>query len=69
MAGPAMICNLAIIAGFVGADDLALEQLRSLLDKPAGPQYGHLKLDPMFDPLRSDPRFAELVASVAAKHN
>ncbi len=66
--GVFMIQHLAIIAAWVGEKDLALEQLRlfaSLL--PAGPPYGPLKLDPMWDPLRGDPRFEELLASVAPK--
>jgi hypothetical protein len=28
-----------------------------------------LRLDPMFDPLRGDPRFEKMVASVAPKEN
>jgi len=38
-----------------------------IVNQPAGPQYGHLKLDTMWDPLRGDPRFAEIVASLAPK--
>ena len=65
MAGPYMVWQFAIIASWVGENDLAIEQLRHILQQPAGPQYGHLKLDPMWDPLRSDPRFEEIVASLA----
>jgi serine/threonine protein kinase/Tfp pilus assembly protein PilF len=64
--GVFMIENLAIIAAWVGEKDLAMEQLRlfgSLL--PAGPAYGPLKLDPIWDPLRGDPRFEAYVAALA----
>ncbi|MDQ6626175.1 MAG: protein kinase [Verrucomicrobiota bacterium] len=64
--GPAMIRHLAIIAAWVGEKDLALEQLRLYSRSlAAGPHFGLLKLDPMWDPLRDDPRFEEFVASLA----
>jgi hypothetical protein len=31
--------------------------------------YGDLKLKPWYDPLRGDPRFEEIVASLAPKSN
>jgi TolB-like protein/class 3 adenylate cyclase/Tfp pilus assembly protein PilF len=65
--GARMIMNLAIIAAWVGEKDLALEQLRIATQAPAGPTYGELKLDPMLDPLRGDPRFEQIVASLAPK--
>ncbi|MGZ5024884.1 MAG: protein kinase domain-containing protein, partial [Chthoniobacterales bacterium] len=66
--GPYMISQLAIIAAWIGDKDLALEQIH-LFNKvtPAGFHYGQLKLDPMWDPLRDDPRFEELVASLAPR--
>jgi hypothetical protein len=45
--------------------DLAFEQLEILARLPAGPSYGNLRLDPLWDPLRSDPRFGKIVASLA----
>jgi serine/threonine protein kinase len=64
--GPYMIAHLAIIAAWVGEKDLALEQMR-LFEKltPAGFHYGRLKLDPMWDPLRGDPRFEAIAAAHA----
>lgn len=64
--GPYMIAHLAVIAAWVGEKDLALEQI-GLFEKitPAGFHYGKLKLDPMWDPLRGDPRFEAIVAAHA----
>ncbi len=63
--GPPMMINLAIIAAWVGDKDLAIEQLRLVNKISGGVDYGHLKLDPLWDPLRGDPRFQEIVASLA----
>ena len=64
--GVFMIEHLAIIAAWVGEKDLAIEQLRLFISLlPAGPPYGPMKLNPMWDPLRGDPRFEEIVASLA----
>ena len=65
--GPAMIEYLAIIAAWVGDNDLACEQLAKTLRFPGSLGYGQLKLLPFWDPLRGDPRFEELVASLAPK--
>ena len=65
--GPLMITNLAIIAAWTGEKDLALEQLRIVTQLPEGPSYGTLKLFPMWDPLRGDPRFQKIVADLAPK--
>jgi len=51
----------------VGEIDLALEQLEAVTKIPGGPSYGELRLDPMWDPLRGDPRFEKIVASLAPK--
>jgi TolB-like protein/Flp pilus assembly protein TadD len=65
--GPLMINNLAIIAAWTGEKDLALEQLRIATQLPGGPAYGILKLFPMWDPLRGDPRSEQIVADLAPK--
>ena len=65
--GPLMISNLAIIAAWTGEKDLALEQLRIATQLPGGPPYGILKLFPLWDPLRGDPRFEQIVESLAPK--
>jgi tetratricopeptide (TPR) repeat protein len=65
--GPAMIKYLAIIAAWVGNNDLACEQLAAVIRFPNSPTYGQLKLLPFWDPLRGDPRFEKIVASLAPK--
>jgi TolB-like protein/Tfp pilus assembly protein PilF len=60
----------AITATWTGDKELALQQLEAGLRAPAASQmlsYGALKLLPFWDPLRGDPRFEEIVASLAPK--
>jgi tetratricopeptide (TPR) repeat protein len=65
--GSHLVMNLAIIYAATGQKDLALEQLNVLLSKPGDGSYGDLRLNPFWDPLRQDPRFEKLVASLAPK--
>jgi len=65
--GPRMIVYLAMIAAWVGDKDLACEQLAIATLTPTALNYGQLKLGPFWDPLRGDPRFEEIVASLAPK--
>ena len=50
-----------------GEKDLAIQQLAISAQAPIGVDYGDLKLNPMWDPLRGDPRFEKIVASLAPK--
>jgi TolB-like protein/Tfp pilus assembly protein PilF len=72
--GPIPIEILARVAAQMGEPDRAIAALQKLLSIPyagafpAGPLTpALLRLDPMFDPLRNDPRFQKLVASPAPK--
>ncbi|PYK47277.1 MAG: hypothetical protein DME20_12590 [Verrucomicrobia bacterium] len=72
--GPIPIEILARVAAQRGEPDRAIAALQKLLSIPyaggfpAGPLTpALLRLDPMFDPLRSDPRFQKLVASPTPK--
>ena len=59
--------HLAVIYAWVGEKDLALQQLSLYAGQPSFVDYGELKLDPDWDPLRGDPRFEKIVASLAPK--
>jgi hypothetical protein len=63
-----MIEYLAMIAAWVGDKDLACEQLDVATRQPGSLSYGQLKLLPWWDPLRGDPRFEKVVASLAPKN-
>ena len=65
--GPDMILYSAIVAGWVGEKDLALENLAKAAQMPCFLSYGRLKLLPWYDPLRGDPRFDKIVTSLAPK--
>ena len=57
----------ARVAVQAGEKDLAIQQLAISAQDPVGVDYGDLKLNPMWDPLRGDPRFEKIVASLAPK--
>jgi TolB-like protein/Flp pilus assembly protein TadD len=65
--GPTIITCLAKIAAWVGDNDLACEQVARSSSLPSGVSYGDLKLMPWWDPLRGDPCFEQIVASLASK--
>jgi len=67
--GRGVIVCLAKIAAWVGERDLACEQLARVGRFPSGVSYGDLKLLPWWDPLRGDPCFEKIVASLAPKSN
>src|SRR5947208_3663372 len=66
-AGPQVLYFFAVICAWTGERDLAIEQLETLAKMPLGVSYGDLRLDPHWDPLRGDPRFDNIVASLAPK--
>jgi len=65
--GVSLAANLAKICAWIGEKDLAIEQIAAVERVPNDLSYGLLKLDPIWDPLRGDPRFEKIVASLAPK--
>ena len=69
--GPMLTQYLAVIYAWIGDKDGAIEQLVYLADPAKVPgshvTYGHLRLSPLWDPLRGDPRFEAIVTSLAPK--
>ena len=68
---PIVRCNLAVVYAWTGQAELALAELNKIIDKPAGsnlpaqPTYGDLRLNPVWDPLRNDPRFTAMAEKLA----
>jgi Flp pilus assembly protein TadD len=65
--GTDLILNLAVIYAWTSEKDLALKQLAEAAQLPSSLNYGWLRLHPDWDPLRGDPRFEKIVASLAPK--
>src|SRR5438552_365887 len=65
--GPQLIKYLALIYAWTGDKDRAFKRLEKAAKLPSYLSYGQLRLDPIWDPLRGDPRFDKIVASLAPK--
>jgi TolB-like protein/class 3 adenylate cyclase/Tfp pilus assembly protein PilF len=65
--GCALAINLAQIYTWTGEKDRAIEQIAAVESVPSTLSYGLLKLHPYWDPLRGDPRFEKIVASLVPK--
>jgi serine/threonine-protein kinase len=65
--GARLVQYLTLIYAWTGEKDLALEQLSVAATLPGHLSYGYLRLHPYWDPLRGDPRFEKIMASLAPK--
>jgi serine/threonine-protein kinase len=68
---PIVRCNLAVVYGWNGQLDLAISALDQLTNRPAGTNlpaqqtYGDFRRNPLWDPLRNDPRFTAIMKRLA----
>jgi TolB-like protein len=67
LGGIGLVKYLTVIAAWAGDKDLACEQLAIATRRPCDLSYGQLKLLPLWDPLRGDPRFEQIIALLAPK--
>ena len=65
--GPTITEAAAAVYGIVGDTDRAIELLDGLLSRPSGTTVGTLKLNPVWDPIRNDPRFQALMQNYGGK--
>jgi hypothetical protein len=63
--GPACEMRFAQVLVMTGNRDAAFDKLGKLVKLPFGLNYGDLKLNPMWDDLRDDPRFDRVLAESA----
>jgi serine/threonine-protein kinase len=65
--GALLLEYLSIIYSWTGQKDRAIALLRRVATIPSAVNYGVLRLHPHWDELRDDPRFDQIVASLAPK--
>ena len=65
--GPGVTLALAQIYAWTGEADQALQLIEHSLSSPAGISAPALRLNPVWDPLRKDPRFQALIDKYGAK--
>ena len=70
---PVMAYQIAVAYAWMDRPDLACQVLEPWMDRPAGqslvkvPNYGDFRLNPVWDPIQGNPRFAALTAKFAPK--
>jgi serine/threonine protein kinase/tetratricopeptide (TPR) repeat protein len=66
--GATLVRYLAVIYAWAGEKDRAVQRLAETTYLPGSHiSYGYLRLHPLWDPLRGDPRFEAITASLAPK--
>jgi serine/threonine protein kinase/tetratricopeptide (TPR) repeat protein len=59
--GNELVSNLAEVCMMCGEYEKAIDQIETLLSVPSGMSVGLLSVDPIWDPIRSNPRFRRIV--------
>jgi TolB-like protein/Flp pilus assembly protein TadD len=65
--GPDITEGMAEVQAILGEKDRAIEILDGLLSRPSALTVQNLQIDPIWDPLRSDPRFQDLLTKYSGK--
>jgi serine/threonine-protein kinase len=65
--GPEIAAGVAEVHAILGDNGRAIEILDGLLSRPSGVTVPGLKINPVWDPLRNDPRFQALIDKYGAK--
>src|SRR5436190_8994241 len=65
--GPEIAAGVAEVYAILGDNDRAIEVLEGLLTRPSAVTVEGLKVNPIWDPLRSDPHFQELLQKYSGK--
>jgi TolB-like protein/Tfp pilus assembly protein PilF len=65
--GPEVMESVAQVYAILGEKDRAIEVLDGLLSRPSGMTVQILKVNPIWDPLRNDPRFENLLTKHGSK--
>jgi TolB-like protein/Tfp pilus assembly protein PilF len=65
--GPEIAGGVAEVHAVLGENDRAIEILDGLLSRPSAVTVPGLKINPIWDPLRNDPRFQALIDKYGAK--
>lgn len=66
--GAMFLRYMAVIYAWTGDNNRAIDRLTEAVKLPGSHiSYGHLRLNPCWDPLRGDPRFEAIVSSLAPK--
>jgi hypothetical protein len=65
--GVNLTVDLAQIYAWTSEKDLAIDQIATVERAPNNLSYGLLRLHPFWDPLRGNPRFEQIVASLEPK--
>ena len=63
MASNKLLCDLAAALAAAGRLYEAIDLIEELLGRPSCMSAGKLKADPVWSPLRDEPRFLELIAA------